>query len=99
MFDCIPAMKALGEETRIRIVRLLLKREHSVNALAEILALGQYNISKHLRVLRQAGLVEDEKQAQQRIYRLADNFRQHLGENDSVLDLGCCRFDFKKLAS
>jgi DNA-binding transcriptional ArsR family regulator len=96
-FDCITAMKALGEENRLRLVRLLLKQQRSVNELAEALKITQYNVSKHLRVLREAGLVEQEKQGQQRLYALASTFTQHLADNDSVLDLGCCQFDFKKL--
>ncbi len=90
-------MKALVEDNRLRLVRLLLKQQRSVNELAEALKITQYNVSKHLRVLREAGLVEQEKQGQQRLYALASTFTQHLADNDSVLDLGCCQFDFKKL--
>lgn len=96
-FDCIPAMKALGEETRLRIMRLLLKRQHSVNELAEQLGITQYNVSKHLRVLREAGLVAQEKAGQQRFYGLADDLARHLEDNANILDLGCCQFDFSKL--
>ena len=96
-FDCITAMKALGEESRLRIMRLLLKRQCGVNELAEALGISQYNVSKHLRVLREAGLVCQEKLAQQRLYALAPEFASHLVQNNHVLDLGCCQFDFTKL--
>ena len=96
-FDCINALKALGEENRMRIVRLLLKNQRSVNEIAESLGVTQYNVSKHLRVLREADLVELEKQGQQRLYTLAADFREHLADNQNVLDLGCCQFDFNKL--
>lgn len=96
-FDCINALKALGEENRMRIVRLLLKHQRSVNEIAENLGVTQYNVSKHLRVLREADLVELEKQGQQRLYTLAADFREHLADNQNVLDLGCCQFDFNKL--
>jgi DNA-binding transcriptional ArsR family regulator len=95
--DCITAMKALGEENRLRIIRLLMKREHSVNEIAESLELTQYNVSKHLRVLREAELIEQEKQGQQRLYALASHLAEHLSQNRLVLDLGCCQFDFAKL--
>ena len=95
--DCILAMKALGEETRLRIVRMLLKKQRSVNEIAEALEITQYNVSKHLRVLREAGLLEQEKQGQQRLYALATDFTMHLAANHNVLDLGCCQFDFTKL--
>ena len=96
-FDCITAMKALGEENRLRIVRMLLKKQCSVNEIADQLSISQYNVSKHLRVLREAGLLEQEKLGQQRLYALASEFTEHLAENHNVLDLGCCTFDFAKM--
>ena len=96
-FDCITAMKALGEENRLRIVRMLLAKQCSVNELADTLDITQYNVSKHLRVLREAGLIEQEKNGQQRLYCLASDFTEHLAENKNVLDLGCCTFDFAKM--
>src|SRR5262245_14992859 len=70
-FDCIHALKALGEESRMRIVRMILTKERSVNEIAEGLGMTQYNVSKHLRVLREAGLLDQQKQGQQRVYSLA----------------------------
>ncbi|WP_038171956.1 metalloregulator ArsR/SmtB family transcription factor [Verrucomicrobium sp. BvORR106] len=96
IFECIHALKALGEETRIRIVQMLLERERSVNEIAETLTITQYNVSKHLRVLREAGLLEIKKEGQQRFYSLAEDFQSHLSKNDNVLDLGCCTFRFDK---
>ena len=96
-FDCIIAMKALGEENRLRIIRMLLKKQCSVNEIAEELDITQYNVSKHLRVLSEAGLLEREKNGQQRLYALASEFAEHLAVNKNVLDLGCCQFDFSKL--
>ena len=96
-FDCITAMKALGEESRLRIVRALLKKQCSVNEIAGALDITQYNVSKHLRVLCEAGLLAKETQGQRRLYALASEFARHLVENKNVLDLGCCQFDFTKL--
>ncbi len=96
-FDCIPALKALGEESRVRILRMLLTKARSVNEIAESLGMTQYNVSKHLRVLREASLLEQEKQGQQRVYSLASDFQEHLAEKKNVLDLGCCTFDFSKM--
>jgi DNA-binding transcriptional ArsR family regulator len=95
--DCIPALKALGEENRMRIVGLLLKGSRSVNEIAEELEISQYNVSKHLRILRDAGLLNTEKDGQQRLYGLAEDLNSHLAENKNILDLGCCQFDFNKL--
>ena len=52
--ECIAALKALGELSRLRIVRLLLKERLGVNAIAQRLAISQYNSSKHLRILKEA---------------------------------------------
>jgi DNA-binding transcriptional ArsR family regulator len=76
---------------------MLLKKQCSVNEVAEALDITQYNVSKHLRVLREAGLIEQEKNGQQRLYSLAPAFTSHLAEKKNVLDLGCCQFDFSKL--
>jgi len=61
---------ALGEPNRFRIVELLRGGACSVNQICERLDLNQPQASKHLRVLKEAGLVEVEAQAQQRLYEL-----------------------------
>ena len=96
-FDCLSAMRALGEPSRVRLVRLLLDGPRPVGELCSVLGLQPYNASRHLAVLKAAGLVEVEKAAQQRIYALAEGFRTRLAKGDRVLDLGCCRFDFNQL--
>lgn len=90
-------MRALGESSRLRIVRQLLIGPHSVNDLCDELQLTAYNASRHLTVLKTAGLVSVEKQAQKRIYQLASAFQSRLTKNNQVLDLGCCQFDFTKM--
>jgi DNA-binding transcriptional ArsR family regulator len=66
--DCIAALKALGEETRLRMLRLLFKEPLSVNAIAQRLKVSQYNVSKHLRIMREAGLLEVEKRGKNHLY-------------------------------
>ncbi len=95
--DCIAALKALGELSRLRIMRLLLKRRLGVNTISERLRMSQYNVSKHLRILRQAGLVEMEKQGQQRLYSVIPGLKSQLAANKNVLELGCCTFRFDRL--
>lgn len=60
----------LAEPARRRIVDALLTREASVGDLVQALGMSQPAVSKHLRVLREAGVVSVRAQAQQRIYRL-----------------------------
>jgi DNA-binding transcriptional ArsR family regulator len=58
----------LAEPTRRRILDLLLDRERPVGELVKKLKLSQPGVSKHLRVLREAGLVSVRTEAQRRIY-------------------------------
>ena len=60
----------LGEPRRREILDLLRARERPVGELVDRLALTQPAVSKHLKVLRSAGLVDVRQDAQRRIYRL-----------------------------
>ena len=95
--DCIAALKALGEETRLRMLRLLFKEPLSVNAIARRLKVSQYNVSKHLRIMREAGLLEVERRGKNRHYSVASALKSHVAANNNVLDLGCCTFRLDKL--
>ena len=60
----------LAEPSRRQILDLLRERERSVGELVAQLQLSQPGVSKHLRVLRNAGLVDVRAEAQRRLYRL-----------------------------
>ena len=62
--------EALAEPNRRRILDFLLERERPVNDLVSLLRVSQPAVSKHLRVLRDAGLVEVRAEAQRRLYRV-----------------------------
>jgi DNA-binding transcriptional ArsR family regulator len=64
------ALQALGEPRRVAILDLLRDGEQPVGHLVEQLELSQPAVSKHLRVLREAGLVESRTDAQRRLYRV-----------------------------
>lgn len=64
------AFDALTEPTRRRILDLLRERPRSVGELVDLLAISQPLASKHLRVLREAGLVHVRQDAQRRWYEL-----------------------------
>lgn len=92
----ITALKALADRSRLRIIRTLLEHALTVNDLSDKLGISQYNVSKHLRILREAGLVEATKMANRREYAIPS---QHRGQPDKVLDLGLLLFRFDELAS
>ena len=60
----------VAEPNRRAILSLLLSSERSVGEIERKLRLSQPSVSKHLRVLREAGLVESRIEAQRRLYRL-----------------------------
>jgi DNA-binding transcriptional ArsR family regulator len=60
----------LAEPTRRRILDLLRERARPVGELVELVGLSQPGVSKHLRVLRQSGLVGVRRDAQRRWYEL-----------------------------
>ena len=60
----------IAEPSRRRVLDLLREQEHTVGELVEALEMSQPAVSKHLRVLRDAGLVESRIDAQRRIYSL-----------------------------
>jgi DNA-binding transcriptional ArsR family regulator len=64
------AFNAVAEPRRRQILDALTGGERPVNDLAELLGLAQPQVSKHLRVLREVGLVEVRDEGRQRLYRL-----------------------------
>jgi DNA-binding transcriptional ArsR family regulator len=67
----------LADPTRRQILNELRRSSLSVNALVDALSTSQPTVSKHLRVLREAGFVSREGAAQQRIYHLeSERFRE-----------------------
>ncbi len=76
-------LAALSEPNRLRIVDLLRGGPRPVGEIGARLRLHQPQVSKHLRVLRQAGLVESHTDAQRRLYELRP---QALFELDAWLE-------------
>jgi DNA-binding transcriptional ArsR family regulator len=79
----LTTFNALAEPNRYRIVELLREGPLSVNEIVERLGLSQPLVSKHLRILNEAGLVKVHVNAQQHIYQLAAG---PFAELDSWLD-------------
>jgi len=63
---------ALGDPNRRRVVELLRSGELSVRELAEALPISRPAVSRHLRILKEAGLVVDEARGTRHVYRLDD---------------------------
>jgi DNA-binding transcriptional ArsR family regulator len=72
--EAVPAaldvLDVIAEPTRRRILDAVREAEQSVNDLVERVGMHQPGVSRHLKVLRDAGLVEVRRDAQRRLYRL-----------------------------
>jgi len=66
----IAVLEVIAEPTRRRILDAVRDGERSVGELVEKVGMHQPGVSRHLRVLRDAGLVEVRRDAQRRLYRL-----------------------------
>jgi DNA-binding transcriptional ArsR family regulator len=76
----VDAFAVLAEPTRRRILDELRRSDSSVGELVEALTVSQPTMSKHLKVLREAGFVSCRTAAQQRIYRIEARPLQSIGE-------------------
>jgi DNA-binding transcriptional ArsR family regulator/ubiquinone/menaquinone biosynthesis C-methylase UbiE len=100
--EWVEVLRAAGEATRLRLLILLAAGEHSVKDLTEILGQSQPRVSRHLKLLVDAGLVERNAEGAWAYYRLtegesADLVRQLIARIDP--DDGERRHDEARLAA
>lgn len=69
----VKALRALGDETRMRAVLALKDRELCVCQIVELLELAPSTVSKHLQILKEAGLVESRKKGRWVYYSLSQS--------------------------
>jgi ArsR family transcriptional regulator len=70
MKELATIIKALSDDTRLRVMKLLEERELCVCELMQVLDMSQPRISRHLSVLRNAGLVDDRREGKWVYYSL-----------------------------
>lgn len=90
-------LKALADESRLQIIRELLKNDLSVTNLSKTLRIKIYNISRHLKILETSGLVRKRKEGNSRIYSISEELMDRFSQKEQILDLGCCQFTFKEM--
>ena len=78
MKDALKVLSALSDPTRLRVVALLLRRELCVCELMFILRMEHSRLSHQLRILREAGLVEDTREGRWINYRVPGSSRRSL---------------------
>ncbi len=95
--SCADFMKLLADETRMAVVQQLLAGPRHVHEINADLAIDPTLLSHHLRVLREAGIVNTEREGKSILYRLAPAVR--LAQRRRVIDFGCCQLSFSAPAS
>lgn len=79
----IDILKALADETRLRILSQVFKGEMCVCEIEHCLGLTQSNASRHLTVLKKAGILDSYKNAQWTYYKISDGF---IDDNKELYD-------------
>ncbi|MDB6034088.1 MAG: ArsR family transcriptional regulator [Verrucomicrobiales bacterium] len=67
----------------------------TVNELTRRLGATQYNVSKHVRILREVGIIRTVREGKHVKCSVEDEFRMKQKKNENQLDFGCCMFRFK----
>ena len=93
--ECASVLKALADETRLRILESLLAEEKCVTDLVRELGFPQPHVSHYLRILRDSGVVEGIREGKQVCYRIAPIVRRVLANRQGkALNFGCCELRF-----
>lgn len=91
---CSDVLKILGDETRLTVIKQLLKKPKLVNEINQHLPVSQSLLSHHLKILRDAGLVVANRVGKAVLYEISPQLK--ITESNSVINLGCCQLSFKK---
>lgn len=92
--ECARILKALGDESRLQMVRHLLQGEKNVSELVDLLTMPQPQVSHHLSILRTSGLTGSRREGTRIINFIEPEVRSLLTEESLGLDFGCCSIQF-----
>jgi len=85
-------LKVLADETRLSVMRKLLDGPKHVGDINESLGLEPSLLSHHLKILREAGLVESKRDGKAVLYRLSPEVKAK--PSGHGINLGCCLLSF-----
>ena len=94
--QCAKMLKSLGDESRLKIVQLLLSGEKSVSEVVQSLHMAQPQVSHHLSILRGSGLVNTRREGNRIINFIDPEVKYILKKKEIGLDLGCCSIKFEE---
>ncbi len=87
MKNLVAAAHAIADETRWRVVQLVLNEPLCVCEIADILDMPQSSVSSHVQVIRKAGLLDSEKCEKWVYYRVKTSFRPWLASMAAVFEV------------
>ena len=93
---CAQLLAALAAPERLRIVRYLADGPHNVTEIADMLRVAAVNVSHHLNVLKQAGLIRGKKHGRFVHHALRPGVLEDVvqaGVPRDALNLGCCKLE------
>lgn len=97
MEEIVKIFKALGDETRLKILIIVSKRNICAKGLARHLNISEAAVSQHLKILKDAGVVVGEKMGYYVNYKLQKHILEHIinviDEIKEDIPLSCCNFD------
>lgn len=94
--DCAKLLKSLAEDVRLQIVQCLFRDEYSVSEIAKIVGKKHSQVSHHLGILRNSGIVVDKREGKFVIYQIHPSLYKRLRtvKHKDVLDFECCSIGF-----
>jgi len=90
--SCVNRLKILADATRLAVVESLLDSPKHVGDLIDLLKVEQTLLSHHLKILRDAGLVESQRDGKSVLYRLVSDVEGTTSTRS--INLGCCLISF-----
>lgn len=91
---CAKILKSLADESRLKIIRLLLEGERNVSEVVLHLGMAQPQVSHHLSILRSSGLVDTRREGKKIFNFIDPEVKYILKKKEIGLDLGCCSIKF-----
>lgn len=90
---CVNRLKVLADPTRLAVLETLIESPQHVTGMMSALGVEQSLLSHHLKVLRDAGLVEAARDGKSMLYRIAAGVEG--SARGRSINLGCCRLSFE----
>ena len=94
----VQQLRALGEPTRLEVARLLALREWGAAELLDQVSVSQPSLSRHLKLLREAGIIRERREGRNVYYLLENNvLTKDLLEATGLIELSASKHEMKSM--